>query len=59
MGFFNIKNMKWKIIIILIIVQNNFLIFNTLNVFHGYSQFFFDIEQWVVYFTLLAPFYTL
>jgi hypothetical protein len=36
MGFFNILNIKWKIIIMLIIVQNNFLTFNTLKEIHGY-----------------------
>jgi hypothetical protein len=36
MGFFNILNIKWKIIIMLIIVQNKINTFNTLKKIHGY-----------------------
>jgi len=35
MGFFNILNIKWKILIILIIVQKIYT-FNTLKKNHGY-----------------------
>jgi hypothetical protein len=36
MGIFNILNIKWKIIIMLIIVQNEISTFNTLKKNHGY-----------------------
>jgi hypothetical protein len=36
MGFFNILNIKWKIIIMLIIVPKINYTFNTLKLFHGY-----------------------
>jgi hypothetical protein len=35
MGFSNILNIKWKIIIMLIIVPKKISTFNTLNIFHG------------------------
>jgi len=40
MGFFNILNVKWNIIIMLIIVQKTFFTFNTLIFFHGYMFLF-------------------
>jgi hypothetical protein len=36
MGFFNISNIKWNIIIMLIIVQKQNYTFNTSQFFHGY-----------------------
>jgi hypothetical protein len=36
MGFSNILNIKWNIIIMLIIVQNDIPTFNTLKYLHGY-----------------------
>jgi hypothetical protein len=39
MGF-NILNIEWKIIIMLIIVQNKISIFKTIIFFHGYLYFF-------------------
>jgi hypothetical protein len=56
MGFFNILNMKWKIIIMLIIVQKKFY-FQYIKKNSWLHVIFFDKEQWAIYFTLLTPWY--
>jgi hypothetical protein len=53
MGFFNILNIKWNIIILLSIVLKKST-FITLKKIMATCNFF-DKEQWIVYFILLLP----
>jgi hypothetical protein len=52
-GFFNTLNIKWNIIIMLIIAIFCFKLLN-LKTFSWLYVFFFDIKQWTIYFTFLA-----
>jgi hypothetical protein len=45
MGIFNILNIKWNVIIMLIIVQNKNLYFQYIKKNHGICNCF-DTEQW-------------
>jgi hypothetical protein len=53
MGFFNILNIKWNIIIMLIIVQKK-LYFQYIKKNSWLHIICFHKEQWAVYFTQLA-----
>jgi hypothetical protein len=54
MGFLKILNIKWKIIIMLIIVQKQ-VYFQYIKTFSLLHVSFFDKEQWTIYFTFLTP----
>jgi hypothetical protein len=53
MGFFQKFNIKWNIIIMLIIVRKK-LYFQYIKTFSWLHVIIFYKEQWAIYFTLLA-----